>query len=186
MKITDYTAEKSFAATPSRAHARAASHHRMKIMVIDDEPANVALLEEILAENGYSRVTSITDPRTALATCENTRPDVILLDLMMPYIDGLTILETIRSQSNEMFLPILVLTADANEDTKRRALHAGATDFLVKPFDPIEVVLRIGNLLEIRRLNVQLDMQRAAYEEALRTRSSELRDVISQQSPTDY
>ena len=154
----------------------------MKILIIDDEPANVALLEQILTENGYTRVTSVTDSRNALETYEKTAPDLVLLDLMMPHVNGLAILQSLRSQAGELFLPVLVLTADANDESKRRVLRAGATDFLLKPFDPIEVVLRIGNLLEIRRLHIQLDTQRAAFEEALRARSSELRDAISQQT----
>jgi putative two-component system response regulator len=154
----------------------------MKILVVDDEPANVALIEEILVENGYSRITTVTDSRTAVETYENLRPDVVLLDLMMPHVDGLTILETLRAEQTDVFLPILVLTADVNEETKLRALRAGASDFLLKPFDPVEVLLRMENLLEIRRLNIQLDTQRAAFEEALRTRSSELRDAVSNQA----
>jgi putative two-component system response regulator len=182
MTTTSATTQNELSTTaPSRIAGNAASNYaRMKILVVDDEPANVALLEEILLENGYTRVTTVTDARTVMDTYETTRPDLVLLDLMMPHIDGLTILETIRSQPGELFLPVLVLTADINEETKRRALRGGATDFLLKPFDPIEVMLRIANLLEIRRLNVQLDTQRAAYEEALRTRSSELREAISQ------
>jgi CheY-like chemotaxis protein len=172
----------SSATAPNRLGSTAATAYgKMKILVVDDEPANVALLEEILAENGYTRVTSVTDSRIALETCEETRPDLILLDLMMPHVDGLTILETVRAQLSDIFLPVLVLTADVNEATKRRALGAGATDFLLKPFDPIEVILRIANLLEIRRLNIQLDTQRAAFEEALHARSSELRDAMMQQ-----
>ena len=153
---------------------------KMKILVIDDEPANVALLEELLAEGGYARVECITDSRTALEACATFAPDLILLDLMMPRVDGLTILESLRSAPAELFLPVIVLTADANEETKRRALRAGATDFLLKPFDHLEVLLRIGNVLEMRRLHRQLDNQRAAYEEALRTRSLELREACAQ------
>lgn len=154
-----------------RLAGRVAPYARMKILVIDDEPANVALLEEILREDGYSRVTTLVDSRDALETCDRIQPDLILLDLMMPNVDGFTILETLRSHPTDVFLPVLVLTADVNEQTKRRALASGATDFLVKPIDPTEAVLRITNLLEIRRLNMQLDMQRAAVEEALRVRN---------------
>lgn len=77
------------------------------------------------------------------------------------------------------FFPIIVLTADVNMETKRRALSAGATDFLVKPFDHLEVLLRIANSLETRRLHLLLDNQRAAFEEAVRTRSLELREAQS-------
>ena len=163
--------------TLSGWHGDLAQHARMRILVIDDEPANVALLEEILSEAGYTRVQAITDSRTALETCSSFEPDLVLLDLMMPHVDGFTILDSLRSTPTELFLPIVVLTADANEQTKRRALRAGATDFLLKPFDHLEVVLRIGNLLETRRLHRQLDNQRAAFEEALRNRSVELREA---------
>jgi putative two-component system response regulator len=152
---------------------------KMKILIIDDEPANVALLEAILTDNGYSRLCALSDSRKVLETCRTFEPDLLLLDLMMPHIDGLTILTALRGQPTEVFLPILILTADVNEETKRSALRAGATDFLLKPFDQIEVLLRISNLLEIRRLHIQMDTQRAAFEEALRARSSELRDANS-------
>ena len=157
-----------------------AQHSRMKILIVDDEPANVALLEDMLAEAGFTRVQSVTDARTVLETCDAFSPDLILLDLMMPHVDGFTILDALRSTPADLFFPVIVLTADVNENTKRRALKAGATDFLLKPFDHLEVLLRIGNLLEMRRLHRQLDTQRAAYEEALRNRSLELREAHAQ------
>lgn len=150
---------------------------RMKILIIDDEPINVALLEDMLSEAGYKQVKSVTDSRLALGLCDTFAPDLILLDLMMPHVDGFTILQALRSAGAEVFLPVIVLTADANEETKRAALGAGATDFLLKPLDHLEVRLRIGNLLEMRRLHVQLDTQRSALEEALRERSLELREA---------
>jgi PleD family two-component response regulator len=150
---------------------------KMKILVIDDEPVNVALLEAMLGDSGYTRVRSVTDSRTALETCTSFTPDLILLDLMMPYVDGFAILEALRSAPRDTFLPVIVLTADANEMTKRRALHSGATDFLLKPFDETEVLLRIANTLEIRRLHLQLETQRAAFEDAVRERTSELREA---------
>ncbi len=150
---------------------------RMKILVIDDEPANVALLEAMLADGGYSRVKSVTDSRLALETIESFEPDLILLDLMMPHVDGFAILDAIRDDAPEVFLPIIVLTADVAEATKIRALRAGATDFLLKPFDQLEVLLRMGNLLATRRLQLHLDMQVAAYADAVRERTSELREA---------
>lgn len=128
----------------------------MKILIIDDEPANVALLEDMLCENGYTRVRSITDARVAIDTCGAFEPDLILLDLLMPYVDGLAILKFLRGHSSEIFLPIVVLTADISDETKRRALESGATDFLHKPFDQTEVLLRIRNLLDTRRAHLQL------------------------------
>lgn len=163
--------------TFSGSHGDAAQLTKMRILVIDDEPANVALLEDILAEAGYRRVECVTDSRTALEACSSFDPDLVLLDLMMPHVDGFTILERLRSIPSALFLPVVVLTADVNGETKRRALRAGATDFLLKPFDHLEVLLRIGNLLEMRRLHQQVDNQRAAFEEALRDRSLELREA---------
>ena len=158
---------------------------RMKILIVDDETANVALLKELLLEGGYIRIQSVTDARTALETFATFQPDLVLLDLMMPHIDGFGILEALRSEAeSEAFLPVVVLTADVNEETKRRALTAGATDFLCKPFDHIEVLLRIRNLLESRRAHLLLDNQRAAFEDAVRERTSELRDTIAQLQKT--
>src|ERR1700730_16922720 len=159
--------------------------HRMKILIVDDEPANVALLKELLVEGGYSRIQSVIDARSALGTFATFQPDLVLLDLMMPHIDGFGILEALRSEAeSEAFLPVVVLTADVNEETKRRALSAGATDFLCKPFDHTEVLLRIRNLLESRRAHLLLDNQRAALEDAVRERTSELRATIAQLQKT--
>jgi putative two-component system response regulator len=157
-----------------------ALYSKMKIVVIDDEPANVALLEMMLADGGYTRVKTVTDSRLALETCVAFEPDLVLLDLMMPHVDGFSILESLRAAAAESFLPVIVLTADANENTKLRALRTGATDFLLKPFDQLEVLLRINNLLETRRLHLQLDMQVAAYADAVRERTSELREAQTQ------
>jgi putative two-component system response regulator len=137
----------------------------MKILIIEDEPVNVALLEDMLGENGYTRLQSIMDPRLALETYNTFKPDLILLDLIMPHVDGFAVLESLRDTSNEIYLPIVVLTADITEEAKRRALHCGATDFLHKPFDQTEVLLRIRNLLETRRVHQQLVSN---YIEALR------------------
>ena len=153
---------------------------KMKILVIDDEPLNVELLKEILTENGYTSVEWVTDSKVALDTCRNSQPDLILLDLMMPPPDGFAILDSLRSEYFQTFLPIIALTADTSSETRRRALEAGATDFLTKPFDHTEVILRIRNLLRTVRAHQLLDNQRAAFEEALRERTSELRATIMQ------
>ncbi len=158
---------------------------KMKILIIDDEPVNVALLEEILVENEYTRFNSIVDSSRALDMCQSFQPDLILLDLMMPPPDGFAILESLRAENGESFLPVVVLTADTNDETKRRALEAGATDFLLKPFDHVEVALRIHNLLKSRRAHLLLDNQRAALEDAVRERTSELRATIQELQKTN-
>jgi CheY-like chemotaxis protein len=157
---------------------------KMKILAIDDQEVNIELLRDLLGSAGYKNVRCVTDSRLALETCASFEPDLILLDLMMPYVSGIEILQSLRSSGVQVFLPVVVLTADANEQTRRKALRAGATDFLLKPFDEIEVLLRIANLLEVRRLHGQLDLQRAAFEEALRERSLELREAHMQKALT--
>ena len=153
---------------------------RMKILIVDDEPANVALLQEILIENSYTRIEAVSDSKQVLAVCEKFEPDLVLLDLMMPPPDGFAILESLRLDGEETFLPVVVLTADTSEETRRRALDSGATDFLCKPFDHTEVVLRIRNLLETRRVHLLLDNQRAALEETFRESTDELRATIAE------
>jgi PleD family two-component response regulator len=156
--------------------------HRMKILVIDDDRLTVTLLEELLHRHGYTRVMGITNSRAALETCAAFNPDLILLDLIMPEMDGFAVLEALRADADgsERFLPIVILTADPTEETKARALEAGATDFLVKPVSQTEALLRIRNLLEARRLNVVLRNQRAALEDAVRERTAELRGTIAE------
>jgi PleD family two-component response regulator len=156
------------------------SLHRMKILVVDDDRMTVTLLEELLRRHGYSRVMGVTNPRAVLETCAAFDPDLILLDLIMPEMDGFAVLEALRADVSERFLPIVVLTADITEEAKARALEAGATDFLVKPVSQTEALLRIRNLLETRRLNVVLRNQRAALEDAVRERTTELRGTIAE------
>ena len=154
-----------------------ANYVKMRILIVDDEPANVALLEDMLSDQGYINLKSTTDSRHVPEFCREFDPDLILLDLCMPHVDGFAVLESLRAERSEVYLPIIVLTADVNEESKRRALHYGATDFLHKPFDHTEVLLRIRNLLETRRIHQLLDTRRAALEEAVHARTSELHDV---------
>lgn len=154
--------------------------HRMKILVVDDDRMSVTLLEQLLQRHGYSHVMGITDSRQALEICTTFGPDLILLDLIMPEMDGFTLLEALREDGSENFLPIVVLTGDTSEDAKARALEAGATDFLVKPVSQTEALLRIRNLLETRRLHLVLENQRSALEDAVRERTSELHEMIAE------
>lgn len=128
-----------------------------KVFIIDDEPANVALLTRLLQREGFERITATVDPRDAVDMFRDLQPDIVLLDLMMPHIDGFQLLEAFsRLIGPRSFVPILVLTADVSVTTRRRALSLGAKDFLVKPLDAVETVLRIVNLLETRFLFLEL------------------------------
>ncbi|MDA5241531.1 response regulator [Agrobacterium radiobacter] len=128
-----------------------------RFLIIDDEPANIALLTRLLQREGFERICSTTDPRNALEIFRDLKPDIVLLDLMMPHIDGFQLLEAFsRLIGPRGFVPIVVLTADISITTRRRALSLGAKDFLVKPLDAVETVLRIVNLLETRFLFLEL------------------------------
>ncbi len=124
-----------------------------KILIIDDAQANLKLLEDLLAKEGFHQIVSTADPTHALDLYKAFEPDLILLDLMMPELDGYALLEIFsRYIARDEYLPILVLTADATISAKRKALALGAKDFLTKPFDTLEAMLRIWNLLETRIL----------------------------------
>ena len=128
-----------------------------KILVIDDADANLRLLEDLLAREGFHQVISTADSTRAIDLFTAFEPDLILLDLMMPELDGYAVLDILsRHIPKDEYLPVLVLTADATIAARRKALALGAKDFLTKPFDTIEAMLRVWNLLETRLLYRQL------------------------------
>lgn len=128
-----------------------------RIYVADDEPANIALLEAVLGRAGYTSITAFPDGEALLAAIAEREPDLILLDLRMPIVDGMSVLKLLPTATHaHRYLPVLVLTADATRASRDQALSSGAHDFLTKPFDTGEVLLRVGNLLETRRLHEEL------------------------------
>ncbi len=149
---------------------RAALRERLlaaTILLVDDEEANLDLLEALLEGEGYTSLVRVDDPRTIMDVVARRPPDVVLLDLHMPHRHGLEVLQELQGAlSPDEFLPVLVLTADATPATKERALRAGAHDFLTKPFDTLEVALRVENLLETRLLYADQRRARRAAEEA--------------------
>jgi len=128
-----------------------------KILILDDEVSNVRLLEVTLQEAGYRNVFGLTDSREALTMFAAIEPDLLLLDLNMPFLDGLGVIRGLKHRLQTSPIPILVLTADATSSAKYQALEEGATDFLTKPFDSREVLLRIRNMLEIRFHGITLE-----------------------------
>ncbi|CAN5724555.1 hypothetical protein BH23GEM8_BH23GEM8_08280 [soil metagenome] len=139
-----------------------------KILVVDDEQANIDLLESFLEDEGY-RFFSTRDPREVEDLCRSILPDLLLLDLHMPYISGFEVMEQVRRLTpSNVYFPILVLTADVSPAVRERALAAGAKDFLTKPLDGVEVLLRIRNLLETRSLHLRQQQARVIAEAAER------------------
>lgn len=142
-----------------------------RILVVDDEPANVLLLRRMLERAGYRAIETITDPREVLPAYLRQQPDIVLLDLLMPYLNGFAVMEQLATHTPDgVFVPVVVLTADITPEARQRALAAGAMDFLTKPFDQTELLLRVRNLLRTRELHVQVTRQNAVlerlYEEA--------------------
>lgn len=130
---------------------------KAKILIVDDLPANVLLLERMLGQAGYEAVTSTLDPRAVHALHETNRYDLILLDLQMPGMDGFEVMEGLKEIETAGYLPVLVITAQP--DHKLRALRAGAKDFINKPFEVAEVLTRVHNMLEVRLMHVEIRRQ---------------------------
>ena len=127
------------------------------ILIVDDQQANIDLLQDFLKAEGYQNIKTTTDSRTVAGLMSDFKPDIILLDLQMPHLTGFDIMELLKSiVPVHHYLPILVLTADATIETKRKALQCGASDFLSKPFDLIELKARVNTHLEIKFKNEQI------------------------------
>jgi len=161
----------------------------MSVLIVDDNAANVALLRALLVSEGMHRLATETDSRRVAGRLADVDPDLVLLDLHMPHLDGHAVLEQIIRFAAGTYLPVLVLTADTTARERDQALGRGARDFLTKPFDVAEFSLRVANLLETRQLYAavrspapapvpapddppeDLPAMRAAVESVLRDRS---------------
>jgi putative two-component system response regulator len=147
---------------------------KAKILIVDDGEANVALLEDMLREAGYTELIGTTNSSDVVALCAAKPPDLILLDLHMPHPDGYEVMELLAPWIGVRWFPILVLTADITSAARERALSSGARDFVTKPFDRTEVLLRIKNLLEVRFLQLELRKQNLTLERRVYERTEEL------------
>ncbi len=145
-----------------------------RILIVDDQEANVQLLEQLLAEAGYTCVASTMNPLEVCAQHRANRYDLILLDLQMPGMDGFAVMAGLKTNETESYLPVIVLTAQPGH--KLRALQAGAKDFISKPFDLVEVKTRIHNMLEVRLLYKKLESHAQLLEQAVEERTAELRE----------
>lgn len=151
------------------AHAR--------ILIVDDQASNLALLSRLLASRGYGRAVGTTDPRDALRRLSIELPDLLVLDLHMPGVDGFEVLAHVKALTpHGEFFPILVVTGDRDPAVREKALLLGARDFVAKPFNSIEILLRIHNLLETRYLQRQLATHNRELETLVRLRTQELEE----------
>jgi PAS domain S-box-containing protein len=144
------------------------------ILIVDDQESNVRLLEQMLEDAGYTRVSSTSNPLEVCALHRKNGYDLILLDLQMPEMDGFQVIEALKTSETDSYLPVLVITAQPGH--KLRALQAGAKDFVSKPFDLVEVRTRIHNMLEVRMLYKKLESYSKVLEEKVQERTAELRE----------
>ena len=144
------------------------------ILIVDDQESNVRLLEQLLSGSGYVNVSATMNPEEVCALHRKNRYDLILLDLQMPDMDGFQVMEGLKTNDTDAYLPVLVLTAQPGH--KLRALQAGAKDFVSKPFDLVEVKTRIHNMLEVRLLYKKLENYNQLLEQTVLERTAELRE----------
>jgi putative two-component system response regulator len=147
------------------------------ILIVDDQMTNIMLLESILQNAGYTNIHSTQDPTQVVSLFKELTPDLICLDIRMPEINGFQVMGQLKIIQNDTYLPILVLTSEEDRETRLRALESGAKDFLHKPFDKIEVLMRIRNLLEASLLNKTIWMQKETLEKTVRVRTQELKET---------
>lgn len=153
-----------------------------RILVIDDVAANVELLLTLLEDVGYCNLQGVTDPRLAIPEIEQNFPDLILLDVRMPYVSGIDLMAWMKDEYQDAIPAIIFLTAQIDEQTRYNALELGAQDFLTKPFDHEEVLQRIRNTLQVGLLSKQRAQKAEQLEQEVAQHSEDLR-VIARQDP---
>jgi putative two-component system response regulator len=174
----------AIAVEPNRASQPRADRHapepppdrimESKIMILDDEPCNVMVVRKYLRDSGYTSVVTLSDSQQALAMIADENPSLLLLDIVMPHVSGLDILRALRLDGQSQFLPVLILTASTDVETKRTALDLGATDFLHKPVDPNDLIPRVRNTLAIKSYQDRLKNYAEELEQEVRARTAEV------------
>lgn len=145
------------------------------ILVVDDDATNLKLIDRILRSAGYDALTLVKDPREVLVRYREVRPDLILLDVNMPHLDGYEVLQALHNLDDELLPPVIIFTADGNRASHLRALSEGARDFISKPFDRDELIMRVRNHLEAYREHRALHERKSSLESMVRARTEELR-----------
>ena len=159
---------------PQQSKDRLEEIFAMRILVVDDEPFNIALVEKILTRAGYTQIFGTADSRQAIAQCLERQPDLVLLDLRMPHMDGFDVMRAMNKSPTLRDLPVIVLTAENNTENRMQALREGAKDIISKPFDRNETLKRIHNALESRLLHKHLMEQNHDLELIVQKRTQEL------------
>jgi putative two-component system response regulator len=149
-----------------------------KILIIDDDVQLGMTLEEVLKDHEFHRIRYISDPRMAEEVYCDYQPDLVLLDIKMPHMDGFQVMDSLRQYREKSFVPILILTAEVDESICIRALSSGATDFLNKPMKTTEALARINNLLHVRQLQTDLQDKKDFLEDKIEDRTAQLRKAV--------
>lgn len=149
---------------------------KVRILIIDDQKLHALFLQKVLEKEGYKNVSSENDPLRALSNMKDLQPDIIVLDLDMPQMDGFQVMERLNDFRKDTQLPILAISPDASSEIRLRALQSGATDILIHPYEIIEILFRIRNMIEMRMLHLQLQNQNKILEFKVQERTKELRE----------
>jgi len=147
------------------------------ILIIDDQPVNIKVVEKILVQDGYTEIRSSTDPLDGIKQYQEKRADLVLLDINMPQMNGFQVIEKLRGLDADDIPPVLVLTAQTDRDSRIHALELGARDYLTKPFDRVELLTRIANMLEVGLLQRALHKENLDLEEKVRERTKAIHDT---------
>ncbi len=150
---------------------------KASILIVDDERANVVLLKKILASRGYSNVVGTQDPEKAFALYQEHNSDLILLDINMPVLDGYAVMEQFKKLTEKSLPPILILTAQHTQSFRQRALDSGAIDYVTKPFDALELLSRVHNLLEVQMAHKYMRYQNEILEQKVQERTREIHET---------
>lgn len=148
-----------------------------RILIVDDNSTNILVLEKMLKIYGYDDIKTLTDSREVVETYISYSPDILLLDLKMPYLDGFQVLEQLNRVKMDDYIPVIVITAQSDKESRMKALKMGAKDFIVKPFDSAEIMMRIANMLEIRMLHNKVLENNKELEKRVKERTEELQNL---------
>jgi putative two-component system response regulator len=153
------------------------NEHNELILIVDDEAANLKLLDKMLRAQGYQNLMLLSDPREVIGNYQKARADLILLDINMPHLDGYQVMDQLKALNDPLLPPIVILTAQSGKDYLLRALAGGARDFITKPFDRNELLMRVRNLLDAHLAHRILHDQKSVLENMVRMRTAELRNT---------
>ncbi|MFP4472589.1 MAG: HD domain-containing phosphohydrolase [Candidatus Omnitrophota bacterium] len=149
---------------------------KTRILIIDDQKLHHLYLQNVLKNAGYDDVRCLAEPLDTFTTVEDYHPDLIILDILMPHMDGFQVMQQLQDFRQEHYLPILAISAETSPEFRLKVLQSGATDFLTKPYENVEILFRIRNMLEMRQLHLALEGQNRILEEVVEERTRELKD----------